>query len=41
VNLNRLELIIESLNNKDITEKQAEDLMNKYVVGFKRRKRGE
>jgi len=33
INLNRLSLIIESLTNKDITGKEAEELMNEFVIG--------
>lgn len=32
MNLNRFNLIIESLLNKNITQKEAENLINKFVV---------
>ena len=32
INLSRLNLIIESLTNKDITGKEAEELTNKFVL---------
>lgn len=37
MNLNRFNLIIESLISKDITPKQAEKLINKFVVKDKQK----